>query len=219
MNYIEPQIRNILKCDFVDRLIISNHNPEIKIEAKVKTRDNRIVILNQDISRGCGYRWKVASWFDPEYLIVIDDDLFLFSWQLAKLFTHLVIRPELPHGLAGFLRVNNTSFEYHEREDIALDYLCEVYAVTGNHLRRYHELEQLVGRKNGNVVDLIQSATDFMIISQTGRNKPLIHNVGRLLRNPTFKKPGVAVHKEKNFAESMLQVDCELNNLKINVPE
>ncbi len=56
MEHMEPQIRNILKCNFVDKLIVSNHNPDIYIQDKIKIKDKRLVFINQNVRRGCGYR-------------------------------------------------------------------------------------------------------------------------------------------------------------------
>jgi hypothetical protein len=210
MKYIEPQIRNILKCDFVEKLIISNHNPEVRIENLIKSRDKRLVVINQEIKRGCGFRWNVAADFDPEFLIVIDDDVWLFPWQLANLFKHLVKEPEIPHGLAGFLALDDNQFEYHDRENISVDFLCEVYAITKDHLCRYRELERMVAEL-GDISQMIESAVDFMVISQTGSKKPMIHNTGNIFRSPTFKTPGVAVHQENGFGEQMLAARQAIN--------
>jgi hypothetical protein len=120
MTHIEPQIRNILKCNFVDKLVISNHNPDICINEKVKVNDNRVVFLNQSVKRGCGYRWLIANELDPEYLIVVDDDLLLFPSQLARLFKHLVNEPEIPHGMSGYLRSENGELEFYEKENMTV---------------------------------------------------------------------------------------------------
>src|SRR5262247_1657515 len=69
---IEPQIRNILKCSFVERLIVSNHNPDFKIEDRITQKDTRLTCLNQETRRGCGYRWQIAQMFPAEYYIAID---------------------------------------------------------------------------------------------------------------------------------------------------
>ena len=39
MEHMDAQVRNILKCDFVERVIISNHNPDVRIDKLVKVRD------------------------------------------------------------------------------------------------------------------------------------------------------------------------------------
>lgn len=213
MRHIEAQVRNLLRCNFVEKIIISNHNPDFRIENVVKFRNERVLFINQAVHRGCGYRWLVASKYNPEYLIVIDDDIFLFPSQLTKLFKHLILEPDIPHGISGMLHQNDDSFEYHERENLNVDYICEVYAVTGNHLNQYIQLIKMV-TNNSEVSEMIESSADFMLISQTGHRNPKIHKLGGILRNPTFNQTGIAVHKEKGFHKSMMTVYQALENIK-----
>lgn len=213
MDHIEPQVRNILKCRFVDKLIISNHNPDVRIEDKIKIKDGRLHFINQTTRRGCGYRWLVAQELNSEYLIVVDDDIWFFPSQLAKLFSHLVADPLIPHGITGMLFVENKDLEYHEKKDMTVDFLCETYAVTGDHINQYLELRRLVAQ-NDELADMIDSAADFMIISRTGVGKPKIHNVGRLFKADTFKQADVAVHKNERFDKSVLEVGQLLNSLE-----
>lgn len=214
MEHIEPQIRNILKCSFIDKLVISNHNPEVDVEEKVKVKDKRLVFLSQDVRRGCGYRWLIANNLNPEYLIVVDDDVLFFPAQLARLFKHLINEPDIPHGISGFVRLANDELEYHEKENMTVNFLCEAYAVTRNHLKRYMEFKQLVA-ENKTVNEMIDSAADFMVISQTGSGNPKIHNVGRLFKSLTFRQTGVAVHKEESFGQSLLEVSRVLNDASL----
>lgn len=212
MEHIDPQIRNILKCQFVDKIFVSNHNPEIQIEDMVKIRDERLVFLNQKTQRGCGYRWIIANEINPEYLIVVDDDILLFPSQLRTLFENLIKEPEIPHGISGMLHLDDGEFEFHEKENMQVDYLCETYAVSRQNLHRYLELESFV-TKDDSLSKMIESSADFMLISQTGSQNPKIHNVGRLFRCPTFNEPGVAVHKAPGFDANMVEVSRALNNL------
>ncbi|MCK4817355.1 glycosyltransferase family 2 protein, partial [bacterium] len=205
MKHIEYQIRNILKCNFVEKLIISNHNPDIQLENRTIFRDKRLVFLNQNIKRGCGYRWEIASSFNPEFLIVLDDDILIFPSQIAELFKHSVSEPEIPHGYTGMLHLENKEFEYHERVSMKVDYLCEIYAVTRSHLNQYKELEKVIGR-DVTLADMIESSVDFMVISQTGSNNPKIHKTGRIFRCTTFNDEGVAVHKEDGFRDRMFEI-------------
>ena len=213
MDHIEPQIRNILKCHFVDKLVISNHNPEVNIEDKVKIKDRRLHFINQTIRRGCGYRWLLANELNAEYLIVVDDDILFFPKQLAGLFRQLVAEPEWPHGITGMLHVDGQKIEYHEKENMTVDYLCEAYAVTGEHVKRYMELRQQVAGDE-TLTEMIDSAADFMIISQTGSHNPKIHNVGRLFKSATFKQVGVAVHKNDGFDHIVAVVGKALTDLE-----
>jgi hypothetical protein len=47
VRYLEPQVRSILKCDFIEKIIISNHNPQILPEGWVKINDGRLKLINQ----------------------------------------------------------------------------------------------------------------------------------------------------------------------------
>ena len=60
MRHIDSQVRNLLQCRFVEQIVLSNHNPAVRIEDQVKSRDARLTFLNQPVPRGCGYRWWVA---------------------------------------------------------------------------------------------------------------------------------------------------------------
>jgi hypothetical protein len=201
---INHQLRNILKCSFVERIIISNHNPRVNIQEKIKIKDRRLTVISQTVNRGCGFRWHIASEINPAYLVVIDDDLFIFPEQLTRLFTSLLAEPEIPHGLSGMICLPDGSYEFREKENCEIDFLCEIYAVTNKHLDRYMDTYYDLS-SNESVTRIVDSATDFIIISQTGTSEPKIHDVGRLLRDETFKKEGVAVHKGQMFNEYMQQ--------------
>lgn len=217
MKHINHQLRNIFKCDFVGKVIISNHNPEIDIDSRIKIRDKRIQIVNQPVRRGCGHRWLVANEFSPEYLIVVDDDVLIFPWQLRKLFEALIAEPEIPHGFAGMVQHADGFLEYRQEEERSLDYICEIYALTGTHLKRFMELREEVVTDES-LRNMVESAADFMIVSHTGSRAPMIHNAGRLFRCPTYNEAGVAVHKDNDFSNSMMGVARALNILTSNYP-
>ena len=214
MNYIGSQVRNILKCTFVDKVIVSNHNPDIRIEDKVNISDKRLICMNQPTKRACGYRWRIANALKAEYLVTIDDDVLLFPSQLKILFEHLLREPEVPHGFSGMLHLEDGEFQYREREDIDVDYLCEVYAVTRKHVVRYAELENLLAEQDVTLLDTVDRLGDFIVISQTGDRNPSIHKVGRLFRSDTFKTPGVANHKDEQFGVSIAEVSLAVDKIR-----
>jgi hypothetical protein len=217
MKHVNHQLRNIFKCDFVGQVIISNHNPEVDIAPLIKVSDERIQIVNQPVRRGCGHRWLVAHEFSPEYLIVVDDDVLIFPWQLRQLFEALVAEPAVPHGFAGMVQHEDGFLEYRQEEERSLDYICEIYALTGTHLKRFIELRNEV-IKDESLKDMVDSAADFMIVSHAGSRAPMIHDAGRLFRCPTYNETGVAVHKENDFSNSMMGVARALNALASNHP-
>jgi hypothetical protein len=216
LRHVNHQIRNLLKCNFIGQVIISNHNPRLRIEEFVKVSDPRLVLLNQDVQHGCGHRWLVATQFSPTYLIVMDDDILLFPWQIRKLFAALLTELDVPHGFAGMMQQQDGSLDYHQKADQAVDYLCEIYAITGQMLNQYIQLKDQIAT-GPEIAQSIESTADFVIVSQTGALKPRIHYVGHLLRCPTFNQAGVAVHKEQEFLKDVHSVAHALNNVKRQV--
>jgi hypothetical protein len=203
--HADAQVRNVLRCRFVEKVVVSSHNPDVNANASVRVRDPRLTFVNAPEKRGCGHRWTVAAALDPDSLLVIDDDVFLGASQIAGLFQHLVSVPRVPHGLSGIRHLENDGLDFVDRQDVPVDYLCEVYAVTRQHLRRYAELRARVANV-APVDELIDSALDFMVVSCAGSGRPRIHDLGHILRCETFKTPGVAVHKRAGFETNVLQV-------------
>lgn len=214
MKYINSQIRNILKCTFIEKLVISNHNPTITIEEKINIIDDRLVVINQKIRRGCGYRWQIIKTLSADFVISIDDDILLFPMQLKTLFQNLLREPEIPHGFSGFIRLENEELQYRERENIEVHYLCEVYAVSRKHIERYIEMEKFLSEIERSLVNLIESYHDFIVISQTGTRNPKIHKVGTIFRSETFMTPGVALHKDKEWVDSVSAVSRAVQELR-----
>jgi hypothetical protein len=173
-----------------------------------------MLFMNQDIKRAGGYRWRIANTLSSEYLIVIDDDVFLFPLQLKSLFEALVRDPAVPHGVSGMLQLKGGELQYHEHENINVKYLCEVYAVTKNHVKRYFELERLVTEQNEIPPDTVEELGDYILISQTAERDPIIHDVGRIFRSDTFKTPGVAYHKQGQFEKVLAEVSHAVEKIR-----
>jgi hypothetical protein len=214
MNHIDSQVRNFLKCTFVDQIVITNHNPNIKIEDKINVRDDRLICINQVVRRGNGHRWRVANTLDGEYFIVIDDDVLLFPDQLKILFQHLISEPAIPHGFTGQIHGKNDVFEYRERENIEVDYLCELYAVSKYHVQQYAEIERIVSEQDKTLAEFVERFADHIVISQTTDHRPKIHAISRLLRSETFNTPGIATHKDDEFEASVLRVCRAVKRIK-----
>ncbi|MCB0156886.1 MAG: hypothetical protein KDD83_02055 [Caldilineaceae bacterium] len=213
MKHIEPQLRHVLKCKFAEKVIVSNHNPDVRIEDLVHLKDPRLHFVNQDVARGCGYRWLVAKEFDPEYLIVMDDDLLLTARQLHHLFLALLHNTNVPHGYAGMVRMEGYEIAYTQCEEKPVDYLCEIYATTRAQLTRYLDLRMQVGA-NPELKSMIDAAADFMVISRTGDAQPEIHETRRLFRCSTFMDQTIAVHKAPGFDASVMSVGRALDEIQ-----
>lgn len=202
LRYLDSQVRHLLRCGFVDRLVLSNHNPDLRLADALTVRDPRIVVEQQDAPRGCGYRWMVALEHLSEFMIIIDDDLLLYPWQLTRVFEEVVRQPRAPHGIAGMVFSPDGAMQYVQSEERSVDYLCELYAVTGEHVRRYHALRAQLA-PSGDVVASVDSAADFVLISRAGEERPRIHAAGRISRDDTFNQHGVAVHQRGQFGSSV----------------
>jgi hypothetical protein len=206
MNHIGLQVRNILKCAFVEKVVVSNHNPAVSIQATTSIRDTRVVFLNQETSRACRYRWRVAASLEAKYLIVVDDDILLFPSQLKTLVQHVVSDPEVPHGFAGALHMDDGRMQFRHLQDIDVHYLYEVYAVTKEHVRRYAEIEKLLTEQDGTLLDAIERSGDFVIISATAARNPRIHRTGPLFRVSSSETAGIAIHKSEPFGATVERV-------------
>jgi hypothetical protein len=211
---INHQIRNLLKCEFVEKVVISSHNPAVEIEECVTLTDRRLVLLSQGVRRSGGYRWVVAREFAFEYLIVIDDDIVMFPWQLKILFENLLKDPSVPHGLSGMIQMQNGDLQFHQREDIQVHYLTEIYAVTRKHLDQYFKMVELFVEQSSDLADPLERLADFVVISQTGPKHPRIHRAGRIFRDETYNAQGVATHKDEQFSNVVNQVSRLVKGLR-----
>ena len=214
LRHINHQIRNLLKCKFVERVVISSHNPTVKIEEYVTLTDQRLILLNQGVHRPGGYRWVVAKELSSEYLIVIDDDIVMFPWQLKVLFENLLKDPSVPHGLSGMIHMENGDLQFHQREDINVHYLTEIYAITRKHLEQYFKMVKLFVEQSTDLADGIERLADFVVISQTGSSHPRIHKAGRIFRDETYNAQGVAIHKDEQFLNVVNRVSQLVKGLR-----
>jgi glycosyltransferase involved in cell wall biosynthesis len=205
---LEPFIRVLLKCSFVEKIILSNHNPELPIEKWIKIKNDRFVLIDQPVKRECGFRWTVAIKEDADYFIVIDDDILIKQKQISLLFLKLIKQPETPHGLAGFLKGDH---KIYQESDV--DTLCNIYAVSKNHIRLYFKFSSDL-TKNGSITNEMIGACDDIIISQTGNAKAKIHDAGFLLECKSFDSNDVALHKSPDFFKNRPIVTKALNQIK-----
>jgi len=213
VRFVEPNARALLKCDFVERVVVSNHNPATRIRDWVRIDDPRLTLVDQGVRRGPGWAWLVAAEFDPAFLISIDDDLLVMPHQVKDLFLSLLVEPSVPHGRAG-----SSAGTYHHcpaapAGEMNVDVLYGIYAVTRTHLKRYCEILQALPADGDVSSETIEYLADDIVISRTGDARPKIHNFGRLIYLPTFDKPGVAIHMEPEFEETRGRVRRALDRL------
>lgn len=201
---IDQIARSILECKFVDRLIISNNNPRIDINEWINFRDRRAVVINQKEDKGCGFRWYLALDQGSNFFLAIDDDLFITSYQITKLFHHLTNKPDIPHGVFGSEYGSTdslTQMRYHSTKNMQVDVIHQVYAVTKEHVRGYFILIGLVRKMSQEIADYAELLADDIVISHCGLGKPMIHNMGYVRECATATMRGCAVYKQHSFQE------------------
>lgn len=93
-------------------------------------------------------------------------------------------------------------FEYRTREEVEIDYLCELYAAAGKQVKRYVEIEHTFLEKDKPLYDSAERYVDHIVISQTIPRRPKIHGTNRLLRSQIFETPGIAIHKGEEFEKA-----------------
>jgi hypothetical protein len=207
-------VRAAARCAFVDKIILSNNHPEIDLEPRLTLRDPRLVLIQNRTRRHAGFRWHLARDEDADYILSIDDDVFLSPVQITNLFQSLISDPEVPHGLFGTRyrgapaltreeRKKTESYVYQREEEA--DVLHRVYAVHRTHVNHYFRLLKGLG--------VHQSLTigDDIVISFASKRRPQVHDVGPILSCPTSHQGGIAVHQNERFFSDRLII---LNGLK-----
>jgi hypothetical protein len=208
MRDITPLVRSLLKCTFVEKIIVSNHNPAVSIRDFVRVQDRRLTLLDQSVRHGPGYCWVLAAREDAEYFMRIDDDVLLFPRQVALLFRWLVEQPSAPHGLSG--RIGSRYVQCRETE---VDGLFSLYAATRAHVDRYLDHTDRMVRAGLLTVEDVELWSEDIVLSSTGSGKPRIHDVGFLLQGLTCWHSRVALHRQPGFREHRLQVENALEAL------
>lgn len=208
---IDGIVRACLRCAFVSRVVVSNHNPDVRMREVVTARDPRVQIIEQGVRRGCGHAWNVIAEQPGDYFLVIDDDQLIAPSQVGRLFEALVAQPEVPHGLCG----GRGGGQYLERCEDDVEVLYNVYAVTRAHVARFHDVSRALVATGGITPEEIEYACDDLVISRAGAGPARIHDAGFVLRCRTGGATGVAIFREDGFHDRRARVDAALRALGV----
>ena len=206
---LQPLVRSILKCQFISKVILSNHNPEIDIQNWINISDERLSILNQPVRRGPGYCWELAKNENSDYYLLIDDDFFITPLQIKKLIQHLIDEPDVIHGITG-----HYNSVYYQNVDMEVNRLNQIYAISRAHLDEYFQYLEKIRAIDPDAYNSVEPFAHEIILSRTGNGKPRIHWVGNLMRCTTVRKPGVAIHQGNEFRPSQAKVINALETIK-----
>jgi hypothetical protein len=87
---IQPIAERVLRCDFVERLVISNNDPSVRLADDVRVSSSRVTILQQTAPCPPMKRFETARELSGEYFLALDDDVLLRAEQIDALFRALV---------------------------------------------------------------------------------------------------------------------------------
>lgn len=191
---LDVLLHSVLRCEFVERVIVCNNNPEVRLAGLLTAEDPRVTLLEQPRPTRQGIRLRLAAESGARFILSIDDDLFLTPEQLGLLFWRLVEAPRVPHGLSGEVaRAPEAGTKYPYDIDVSrrsqeVDHLTRVYGFTDAHAR---EALGLAGELGLPPPEALGNGED-LLLSFAGEGRPRIHDVGPLLQCMSWNRPGIA---------------------------
>jgi len=196
---IQPIAESVLRCDFVDRLVISNNDPRVRLADHVRIASPRAAILEQESPCPPMRRFEIARDLPGDYFLALDDDVLLGARQIDAVFRALVADPVAPHGVIGQVmdgdeRAGVRPYRLLERRDASVDVLNRAYFFTAAHRDRFFTLLAAIARQP-------LRYGDDIVLSFSGERRPRIHDVGRVLYFPSGDDPAVARWLEPGFQE------------------
>lgn len=200
---IEPIVRAILRCRGCATVVVSNNDPDVDIRRWLRVRDPRLHIIDQAERTFAGIRLELARRTPAARYVLVDDDMFLSSAQVAALVAYVRADPDVPHGVFGEVRDDRRS-PYPYRSDCGgdreVDHLTNVYAFTRSQLETCFEILGSLGMD----ATLLANGED-LCLSAAGSAKPKTHDLGRVLRCASTADIDIATCKSRpGFFEERL---------------
>jgi len=190
-------VEGALRNRFVTRVIVSNSNPRIKIRDWVASTDSRLLLVDETSPTQPGHRLVLARQTGAEYVLSIDDDIFLTPGQWSRLFGLLLADDQCPHGIIGHLYRPGTTpadgnrFPHVAGRETEVDVLIGAYAFTSEHLKCVFELAGKIGISD---LSRLRNGEDILL-SFSGTKPPRVHPMKPALLCASGALPGVALWK------------------------
>lgn len=213
---MQPIVRSLLRADFIDRIIVSNNNPEYRIRDLIQLRDDRLQLIDQPGPRTAGIRFELAKNEPGEYFLSIDDDTFLSPEQIKKIFSELISHPRCPHGCQGEIYVGPSKPRHPSwklglrRFEGQVDVINCVYAFTREHLTEMYRLAQQLQLDVGALAN-----GEDVLLSASGEERPMVHDVGAWAECLSAHRKGVSTWRtRKNFFHERAELLLALREIK-----
>jgi hypothetical protein len=208
-------VQSALLCEFVERVVVCNNNPDIDLQKHFEFDDPRYQLVQQKRRRWPSYRFDVARNNPSEHYICIDDDVFPTPRQFKVMFLALLRNPESPIGSAGAVfNTRNGQLEKFRRGWFSgnpvqkVDVIEQTYFFTRAHLERYFELLEAIAMDNESV-----HSSEDVILSFTGSGQPGLMGTVRVLECPSSWDPGIATHRQDGFTRFRYQLFHKLQEM------
>ena len=198
-------VRGLLKAPFVEKIIVSNNNPEYDITRWISLKDPRLRLINQSKPTAPGMRFELARQEPGKYFLSIDDDVFLYPSQVRRLIKACLNNSGSPYGVQGenrneAIRPENDSSVAPDGWESGLsgfnrqvDVLNRVYAFTREHLEEMYRLAKLLGIAVGELAN-----GEDILLSFSGRSRPFMVDVGKILSCLSQDRDGIATWSTRN---------------------
>ena len=152
------------------------------------------------------------------YFIFNDDDIFLSPGQISRLLSALHLDPSRLHGVQGQIYsethdslIHRDSYVFGVEKEA--DIINRIYACDFEHIRGFFCLIDMLST-NHKFIYWYKSFWDDMVLSFTGKSKPMTHDVGYVLNCPTSSQAGIAEWRREGFFENRNRLFHRLRTLK-----
>jgi glycosyltransferase involved in cell wall biosynthesis len=215
MENVQRIVDALLACDFLDEVVVSNNNPEVRMADHLRIRSPRVRVIDQPTRCFASIRFELALGLKCDHFLFIDDDIFLSPSQITRLALRCVADGQRVHGISGHayhyeaVEGQFVEGEHAHGTDQEVDVLHEVYAVRRPHLITYFELLRASG-----LPDDQSRICDDIFLSFSGEARPAVHDVGRVLKCESWDDPAVALHQLDRFHHTRQAVFTSLAKVK-----
>ncbi len=188
----------VLKAPSIQRVILSNNNPNLKMADWFGNTSSRVTVIEQGSSCASSLRYRIALEQDSPLFVAIDDDVFLRPSQIETLCETLRAHPCSPCGICGSVYDERSHVLHNIGRPGDVDIIHQAYAFTPRHVRRFFDLATAL--RLGPAHEAWQSTTwDDIVISHSGLSKPRVADVGAFTECPTGAEAGVAAWRADGF--------------------
>jgi len=182
--------------------------------AAIADASARLTYRANFMNRGSGDRYSVAAGLDHDAIASIDDDLFLTPAQVDALLDQYLSDTSRIHGVWGERLVTRDGQPFMINaifgREVEVDILNRAYAFAPTQARQACELLHQLGYKDW----MALGPGSDIILSFSGEQRPLVHDVGGLESCETSGTPGIASWRREGFQRRRFELFHRLMRMR-----